>query len=462
MSEPPALPPIGPAADSSTGPRWPIAVAFLVLMLVVGVAAGFGAYTVISGLRSAGASPSPSPTATPNGTPATTTPPSATPPATATPRPSPPSPAEIEAEIARIEPAVAALRGLEQRRPVSTRLITTAALRERIAQEFADEYPAQELADLGRLYEGLGLLPPGSDLGALYQDLLGEQVIGLYDTDEKELFVVTDGPFGPLERVTTAHEYTHALQDQHFDLDAFLPEEHDQGDRTIARLAVGEGDATLLMFEWAQQALSADELLQYLRSSQDPAALERFAKMPAILREPLLFPYSQGFALVQDRQDAGGWAAVDALYADPPASTEQLLHLEKYAAHEAPVEVRLPDGVAAALGEGWSLGVEDSFGELVTRIWLDEQLGASVSREAAAGWGGDRVALYRGPDDAWAIAWETHWDSGAEADEFRAAAAQVVGALGSAEVATRRDGAVSVLVAVDAATLAAIQAALRE
>ena len=93
--------------------------------------------------------------------------------------------------------------------------------------------------------------------------------------------------------------------------------------------------------------------------------------MPAILRESLLFPYVQGMTFVQS-QAAGGWQAVNDAYADLPASTEQILHPEAYAAGELPIDVELPDDLGARMGDGWSVGLEDTFGEFQLKIWLDQ------------------------------------------------------------------------------------------
>ena len=86
--------------------------------------------------------------------------------------------------------------------------------------------------------------------------------------------------------------------------------------------------------------------------------------MPAILEETLLFPYTTGLTYVQGVQIQGGWEAVDAFYERMPVSTEQILHPEAYAANEEPIDVDLPDDLGDQLGDGWSVSIEDTFGEL--------------------------------------------------------------------------------------------------
>jgi hypothetical protein len=165
--------------------------------------------------------------------------------------------------------------------------------------------------------------------------------------------------------------------------------------------------------------------------------------MPKVLQESLLFPYTAGLSFVQALQASGGWDAVNGAFRDPPASTEQVLHPEKYASHEAPIDVTLPADLPAKLGSGWTKGLEDTLGEFQLKVWLDQAGGGSggpSADTAAAGWGGDRVMLLDGPNGARAIALKTAWDSAADASEFAAAAGPVVANLGNGKVSPGSDG----------------------
>ena len=140
-------------------------------------------------------------------------------------------------------------------------------------------------------------------------------VAGFYRNDQGKLYVVSkSGGPGPNERFYFAHEYDHALQDQNStifkDQDGIL----DQGDRMLARASVYEGDATLLMTQWAAANLTQDELLAVIASGSDPEVQAVLDGTPAILRDTLTFPYTTGFGFVTPIQTAGGWPAVDALF----------------------------------------------------------------------------------------------------------------------------------------------------
>ncbi len=205
----------------------------------------------------------------------------------------------------------------------------------------------------------------------------------------------------------------------------------DQGDRLLARQAIYEGDASLLMSLWAGANLDQTDLLALIAASSDPAVQALYNRTPAILRDTLTYPYTTGLAYVQAAHTAGGWAAVNAFYDRMPESTEQILHPKKYASAEAPVAVTLPTDLATRLGSGWTVPLMDTFGELQMGIWLREAGVEPVAAlAAAAGWGGDRLAVMTGPDGSWAIAMQTVWDTTTDAKEFETAATKALAKAG--------------------------------
>jgi hypothetical protein len=336
------------------------------------------------------------------------------------------------ASFQRIEAQVQALRSLAPSGPVTPVLLDSKAIGEKLASLNAAERDHSAVAAGGRLLEHLGMLPPGSSLEALQAALESSQVLGFYDPGSKGLFVLSpSGGAGPLERMTFSHEYTHALQDQVFDIDRLALDTADQGDRDLARLSVLEGDASLVMSQWARKYLTALELLQVVGESMG-ADSDQLAKAPAILRETMLFPYQSGLSFVEQVYSSGGWAAVDKLYANPPNSTSQVLHPELYLAGTQPTPVALP-AVPASL-PGWKLTLQDTLGELQLRVWLESgaaPLAEADAAKAAGGWAGDRVGLYEGPNGEWAAVLHTTWRSAAGRDEFMSAASAVLPGLAS-------------------------------
>jgi hypothetical protein len=342
-----------------------------------------------------------------------------------TPAPTPACPVDPGAPYAGINEQVRDIRGLEERTPVVPRIVSPEEMSKVVSASFAEDAPAELIAGYDRLYKGLGLMPQDATLGDLYVDLLESQVAGLYVPQDKGLYVVSkEGGVGPVERVFYAHEYDHALQDQAFDLEKFQDGLTDQTDRQLARQALVEGDAYLVMTYWLQQCLAPDELAEVVAAGSDPEAMAALEQIPPIIQAQLLFAALQGTQWVMGEQFSGGWEAIDAAFASPPDSTEQILHADKWASREPPIDVDLPDDLAATMGDGWTVRLEDTMGEHQTGIWLDQEATAAV------GWGGDRLALLEGPDGDWGIAWRTDWDTPTDAREFELAAATAVAAAG--------------------------------
>lgn len=345
------------------------------------------------------------------------------------PSPSPIDPASV---YATIENQVVEIRGLHPKAKVDPQILDDAGIKKLVADSFSQDNPPDVIAANERILKAFGMLPPDASLTDLYISLLGSQVAGLYNPDKKTLYVVSkSGQLGGAEKTTFAHEFTHALQDQNFDLGTLHLDEIGQGDRSFARLALVEGDATLSMSYWQIQHLTQQELGQMLAAAGNDPSTKVLLDMPTILRETLLFPYIQGLSFVQGLQAAGGWAGVDAAFAKPPASTEQIIHPEKYASAEPPVAVSLPKDLAARVGTGWKVALEDTFGEFQLSIWLraNTAIGTAGANDAAAGWGGDRIAVLDGPNGSWAVVLRTAWDTPADAADFEKAATPIVDGL---------------------------------
>ena len=331
-----------------------------------------------------------------------------------------------------IEQQVIALRELQPKAPVDPKILDDAGIKKLVNDSFSKDNPPAIVAANERILKAFGMLQPDASLKDLYITLLGSQVAGLYNPDQKTLYVVSrSGQLGGAEKTTFAHEFTHALQDQNFDLGTLHLDEIGQGDRSFARLALVEGDATLSMSLWQVQHLSQEELGQMIAAAGNDPSTQILLDMPPILRETLLFPYIQGLSFVQGLQATGGWQAVDGAFAKPPASTEQIIHPDKYASGEPPIAVTLPKDLAANLGSGWTVALEDSFGEFQMSVWLrgNTAIGAGGANDAAAGWGGDRIAVVDGPNGAWGVVLRTAWDTAADATAFETAATPLVDGL---------------------------------
>ena len=404
------------------------------------------------------ASPAPSDSAAPGASPSAQAAADCDPATATTESPAPDTDDPNAGLYAEIEAQVTQLRGITASKPVERGVFDTPGLCAYITSSFEKENPAELVHDTEALYKALALMPQDESLRDLYIELLTSQVAGLYDDETKKMYVVSStGDIGPAETITYAHEYTHALQDQRFTLRDVIGEAKDQGDRTLARSTLVEGDATLLMSLWAQQHMSPRELAEAVKAA-DPASEAILARMPAILKDALLFPYTSGLTMsLAAFQQAGGYGGVDGLFANPPDTTEQVIHPDKLAAREPAVAVAFPDDFPTSLGDGWTLALQDTLGEFQLRTLLGDAAGAADASTAAAGWGGDRVAWVTGPDGANAAILDTRWDTDADAAEFAAALDAYVATLEaagrSAAVLTPASDRVVVISANDADTL---------
>lgn len=399
----------------------------------------------------------------------TVPPPSQTPPAGAqgsgAPGPSSATASEDPLAVyAAIASQVELIRGLQPTAAITPVLIDEATLRANLTADFDHDNAASQIAASQAILTILGLLAPGTNLRTAYLDLASGQVVGYYSPDHHQLFLVSrSGGVGPTQKVIYAHEFTHQLQDQNFDLKKLGLDAPDQGDRSLARLTLVEGDAVTTQTTWMTTYLTPAELGQVLADASDPVAAAALARAPAILRTTSLFPYTQGYAFVGQLMASGGTPAVNAAFAQPPSSTEQVLHPEKYAAHEAPIVVNPPKGLAAVLGPSWIATAQDTLGELLLRTWLSNAgLPLADATAAATGWGGDRIQLLTGPNGQAVIAIVTAWDTVADAAEFAAAARQAIGeVVGVARVESAPgSGRVTIAVAPSAALAEALDRAL--
>ena len=378
----------------------------------------------------------------------------------ASPAPTP----DQEAVFASIESSVQQLRELTKRSPVSRSILNEDQLKSVILTSFDKSNPPALVAANEKLEKALGLLPSDASLKDLDVQLLSSQVAGLYDPDTKTMDVISKtGQLGPIEQITYAHEFDHALQDQNFGLKKLGLDDTSNSDRALARLSLPEGDATLLMTLWAETSLTPAQLLQLAQEANDPTQTAILKAMPEDLKQTLLFPYEQGLAWVSGLHSGGGWAAVNAAYARPPDSTEQILHPDKWASHEAPIPVTIPVVLPSRLGTGWTMPLTDTLGELQLRIWLEQvgKLPVAQAEAAAAGWGGDRVALVQ-KGSTFGIAIITKWDTAADATEFAAAAGPTLKLLPSstALIDPGTTSQVVLFIASDSATITALAAAL--
>lgn len=333
-----------------------------------------------------------------------------------------------EAQRDAIAVRIADVRELLPLDEIDDAQITQQELKDRLPGMIEEDYSREEAEADGRGLIALGLLPEGTDYWQLSLDLLGNQVAGFWDQKTDEMFVISDnGAFGPLEEFTYAHEIVHALQDARLGLDDLMADSLDiDADAATARAALFEGDATIASYDYLAENPSLAAAIATAPGAAGPDVLDT---APPALAISLVFPYLTGAEFVAALRAEGGWEAVNAAYADPPTSTEQVMHPERYLDRDDPTTVTLPD-LAPALGDGWEQIDEDVLGELgVALLLADLQPGEGfnaftgelalpeAARNAAAGWDGDTYALWADGDRE-VLVWSTVWDRDSDAIAF--------------------------------------------
>ena len=326
---------------------------------------------------------------------------------------------ESDAQLAREAVDIALreitrVRGLVPLHPVKSRVVDRHELVAVVRARMDQDMPPHVAEGTECLLLALGVVPLSFDYRASLLTLLGSQLAGVYDPKSKTMLLASDLSVDELH-ATLAHELVHALQDQHFDLGSRLEYREGEGDRQTALHALAEGDATSAMADQMLAGrgmnaldLSDAQLSESMRSSLEEA--EGTQDVPRVIKRALISPYADGIALVNWARRRGGWPEVDRLWRDPPVSTEQLLHPEKWLAQENPEPVPVP----VADGPGMQVTYQDVMGELSLQLVFEQWMESSAARRAAADWSGDRLAVLQ-EGERRAVVWHVRYDDPAAA-----------------------------------------------
>jgi hypothetical protein len=332
----------------------------------------------------------------------------------------------------------------EVKRDVTAREDLKAVLIKEIDEEMTPaEFRANELG-----MKALGLLPRDINLKETMVKVYSEEIAAFYDTKTETMHLIKEpeadakkkptflerllgkkGGFDKDENKTViAHELTHALADQNFDIDALQDAVKSNDDRDLALSALIEGEATLTMLgaqmdDWDGRAIREvpasrlDRMFSFLMPLMPLAGGASLREAPVILSETMIFPYLRGLVFCAHLTNAGGWSALDAAYREPPLSTEQVLHPEKY--RDRPDPPTAVDLGPLDAGCGWTEVGRNVVGEMQLGVML-----RPYDRKAAPGWDGDRFAVFEGPEGRLGLVWLSTWDDDADAREFARAYAR--------------------------------------
>ena len=356
---------------------------------------------------------------------------------------------ETPSDIAQIEDEVQTVRQLDFTHPVAVNPIDDATMDRKLSRSFDQTYPKRFYARRTEAWRTIGVIPPGADIRASLLAFQTGQVVGFYNPDTGELVYLSSGDLlGSLtDRVILAHELTHAIDDQHFDLTRI--------DDIVATCDDESFQAALGAVEGSAQHFAFAVASRFPGGSIDSGGGGLPADVPPFITQLQLWPYTAGQRFIDAIDQRGGVNAVNRAIETFPLSTEQIMHPERYP-NDVPQPVDVPD-LSGALGPGWGDLDVMTVGEAWLQTMLRLRLDHATADAAAAGWDGGTYRAWT-DGDAVAVVLTTVWDTGADARAFaRAAQAWVDGGDTPGFVVEGTDGSVSLGFATDDVTLSSLR-----
>lgn len=353
--------------------------------------------------------------------------------------------------VERVATRLADVRQLDFKGPVSVGTLDADEMVAKASEIIDEHLPLAKAVPQQLVLARLGLIPEDMDLREFYEAFYTDGVGGFYDSDKRELFVIAKQD-DEMADVVIAHELTHALQDQHYDLSASDDRLEAEDDMMLAVQALVEGDATVAMMEYNFAQMKDAGAFQMLLMRATSNALmsnaraltsllggvgdDSLSKAPNAIQQEMIFPYADGLRFVRHGIGVDKWSVLADAHKQPPLSTEQILHPAKYFGEKDwPTRIVTPD-VGVLLPGKWAPLSRRVAGEFGIRLILSEhpperseaRPGPFDWKQAADGWDGDEVNLYRdraNPQDL-AMVWYSTWDSEPDAAEFHQALADWV------------------------------------
>jgi len=341
-----------------------------------------------------------------------------------------PSATQLLDTVDEMVQVTARLRGLEPKAPILRGVKSRAEISSYLKERVEEEQDQSRLEKEGKTLKKLGLIPADLDYLQFILKLLTEQIGGFYDPDTKTFYIASWLP-AEEQKPIMIHELTHALQDQYFDIEKIMEKDRklDDDDRVLAHQALFEGDGMVVMLQYILEPLKRhfSELpdLAFVMRTQMSTMQSQYAvfkSAPSFVQQLLLFPYGYGASFLQQAWKRNpSWESVNKIYSDLPASTEQIIHPEKYFIdRDEPVPVEATE-YTAGLGTNWKITYKNVFGEFSLGLLLNLHLTDERSRKSVTGWGGDQVLLLEKDSGENAVLVSTVWDSVDASEKFFAA-----------------------------------------
>jgi hypothetical protein len=290
------------------------------------------------------------------------------------------------------------LTGLPIKSPLKKQLISRAEVEMYLSENLRVEMTPQEIHIQEATLRAFGLVSPDFNLEKFLISFYTEQAAGFYDPHRKTMFIA-DWVEPEMQRLVMAHELTHALQDQNFDLEKFLKAARSDDDASSARQAIVEGHATAAMIQQLIAPMKLEDMpslepLMALVIRQQYEEFPAFNQAPFFFRFQALFPYIEGMGFMQRGLQGGGWKRLNSVFNDPPSTTKEIFEPQAYFEKQQLPKVSLPHPALLAGIRGLNFLAENTLGELGYYEVLGQLISEDEAKSVATGWLADRYLLY--------------------------------------------------------------------
>jgi hypothetical protein len=334
-------------------------------------------------------------------------------------------------QIDSIVKSLSEITGLAEKHPVPYGRMNKRQLHQFLTKRIKKTLKPKEIYADELALKMFGLVPQDFDLRKSTIELLTEQAAAFYDYDAKKLFLLDDSSFKS-ETTTLAHELSHALADQYFNLDKFMDETPSNDDENLAHTAVVEGQASWLMLAYdlkqaGQPPVPTPDMLKTVVDSSELSMTDYpvLKGSPLYIQQSLLFPYTRGTLFFHAVYKKIGQRAFALVFTDAPIDSAQIIHPERYFAHQKPTTPELPKISSEQTKEL----TQGSVGEFDHQMLLQQYMGESKASELAPHLrGGQFDILAVGKQHRPLLEYASEWDSDEQATNFFACYRKILAA----------------------------------
>jgi len=301
--------------------------------------------------------------------------------------------------------------GMPKHAAVKRRMVGKADVEKYVQGNLAKEEYAQRFVQEEMSMKKLGFLSRDFNLKEYVVKSTGQAIAGYYDDETKTISLLNWVPADRQEPIL-AHELTHALQDQNYDLAKWMKSAQKakgggEDESAVARKAVVEGQAMVVYIDYMLKPVerTLQDTPDILYSMEDPAVKgmidsQMTHEAPMMMREAGLFAYKEGLIFEGELLHKGGKEmAFAGVFARPPRNSHEILHPETYINGEKLPALRIPD-MKSVLNNQYEVFDSGSLGELDVRALLKQYGERKIAGELSSAWQGGSYMLYRRKSDS--------------------------------------------------------------